>query len=304
MSYQILSLDGGGVFGALTAVFIDKLLIKFPKLVENSDMITGTSIGATVGLLLAKEVPIKEIISIFPEASENVFRRGCLRFGLGLAGVKAFYSNQYLKNLVTKYFGDMKLGDLKKKVLIPAFKLDNNKTPRHWKAKFFHNFEGEDNDSQIKIVDALMSSMAAPAFFPVYNNMVDGSLVENNPSMCAVAQTQDVRAKIEPRPKLNDLRVFSLGRESGDRFVEGDNLDWGYIKWIKPMIHIALDRDSRVIHYQVEKLLGSKYYRISPDVAELGCQIDSWEGVPDLIKFAEKYDLTEAENWLTLNWNN
>jgi len=302
--YRILSLDGGGVFGSLSIVLIDRLVKKFPDFIKNTDFIAGTSIGGIVACLIAKEIPLSEIKVIFPGVAEHIFVRNTYRAVLSSLGLKAFYSNENLKKILDHYFGNTVLGDLKKKVLVPAFLLDNKAKHRHWKAKFFHNFDGEDSDKKTKVVDVLMATTAAPVFFPVYKDMVDGSLVENNPSMCAISQTQDQRAKIDPRPKFEDIVLLSMGREGSNRYLEGEDLDWGYWRWINPMIKIALDRDARVVHYQTDKLLGSRYFRLAPILPEsLMGDIDAWEIVPDLMKFAEKVDLSNSEQWLKGYWS-
>lgn len=302
--YKILSFEGGGVYGGLTIGIIENLLKKFPKLIKDADLITGTSIGATIGLMLAKGISCRQIKTIFPKASKEIFERDTYRSFLSTVGFKAFYPNENLKKYAEAYFGKMTLGELKKKVLVPAFNLDNKSEPRHWKAKFFHNFESDDSDKDVKIVDIILATTAAPVFFPTHGTYADGSLVENNPAICAVAQTQDERMKIDPRPKFDEVVVFSLGRQNPSRYVEGENLDWGYFKWIGPMINIALDRDSSVIDYQCRKLLKDRYYRVAPTVPkELDQRIDTWSLVPELLTHAAMVDLSEAEEWLQKKWN-
>lgn len=304
--YKILSLDGGGVYGSLTIVIIERLLKKYPKLIENADLITGTSIGGVIGLMLAKGISCQEIKSIFPKAAEEIFTRDTCRMLGSLAGMKAFYSNKNLKKEAEKYFGNTTLGELNKKVLVPAFNLDNqDDIARHWSAKFFHNFDGYgyDFDQKVKVVDVIMATTAAPVFFPTYENYIDGSVVENNPSICAIAQTQDERIKLEPRPKFEELLLYSIGRSNPRRYVEGNNLDWGYFNWINPMINIALDRDASVVDYQAAKLMRERYHRTAPLLPEeLDQKIDAWDIVPSLLSFAEQIDISDTEKWLEKNW--
>lgn len=300
--YKILSLDGGGVYGSLTVVILQRLLEKHPKLIDNCDLIAGTSIGAAIGLLLANGVPPKEVRGIFPEAAQCIFERDTYRAVSSSVGFQAYYPGTNLKKIIGRYFDKMTLNQLGKKVLVPTFDLDNGKKPRHWKAKFYHNFEGDDSDGNEKIIDILMATTAAPVFFPTYGRMVDGCLVESNPAMCAIAQTQDERMHIDPRPTLNEITLLSLGRGNPSRFVEGQNLDWGFVQWMQSMTLIALDRDSTVVHYQSSKLLNKRYHRIAPEVPEkLDTQIDRWDLVPKLLEFADKIDLSSTEEWLKKN---
>lgn len=303
MVYRVLSLDGGGTYGGMTCVILSRLMKKFPNFVEKIDLIAGTSIGAMLGLMLAKNIGVEEIKQIFPVAAKKIFAKSFFRTMLAKLGLCAFYDNENLRKVLEKYCGDTTMKELDKRFFVTAFDLDNESNPRHWKAKFFHNFDGEDSDGDKKVIDVLLASTAAPIFFPIYNNMVDGSVVENNPSMCAVAQTQDLRAAIFPRPTLKEIALLSIGREGCSCYVEGKSLDWGYLSWLKPITQMIMDRDSRVIHYQVEKLLNNNYFRISPSLKpEWENKIDTWEIVPDLMKFAEGLDLTEAEKWVEEKW--
>ena len=301
--YRILSLDGGGVYGGTTCVILSRLMEKFPKFVDKIDLIAGTSIGAMLGSLLAKNIGVEEIKEIFPDAAKEIFTKKLFRNIFARLGLCAFYTNDNLRKVLEKYCGDIRMKDLDKRFLVTAFDLDNESEPRHWKAKFFHNFDGEDSDGDTKVIDVLLASTAAPVFFPSYNNMIDGSVVENNPSMCAVAQTQDLRAKINPRPKLEEIALLSIGREGCGCYVKGKSLDWGYFSWLGPILQIAMDRDSRVVHYQTKKLLNSNYHRISPTLKpEWENRIDAWEIVPDLMKYTEDFDLTDAEKWVEEKW--
>ncbi|NIQ15696.1 MAG: hypothetical protein GTO02_15245 [Candidatus Dadabacteria bacterium] len=303
MVYRILSLDGGGIYGGATCVFLSRLIKKFPNFADKIDLIAGTSIGAMLGSMLAKNIDVEEIKQIFPGAAKEIFAKDFFRNIFASLGLCAFYTNDNLRKVLEKYCGDVKMKDLEKRFIVTAFDLDNESDPRHWKAKFYHNFEGEDSDGDKKVIDVLLASTAAPVFFPTYNNMIDGSVVENNPSMCAVAQTQDERANLNPRPKLGEIALLSIGREGCDCYVEGDSLDWGYFKWIRPILQIAMDRDSRIVHYQTKMLLNDNYHRISPLLKpEWENRIDAWEIVPDLMEFAEGYDLSDVEKWVEEKW--
>jgi hypothetical protein len=51
--YRILALDGGGVRGIITAVILQRLVGVFPGLVDNVDLIAGTSTGGLLACLMA-----------------------------------------------------------------------------------------------------------------------------------------------------------------------------------------------------------------------------------------------------------
>ena len=54
---------------------------------------------------------------------------------------------------------------------------DRDDRQRMWKPKFFHNFEGEDSDGHLGVVDVALSTSAAPTYFPSYGGYIDGGVV-------------------------------------------------------------------------------------------------------------------------------
>lgn len=52
-SYKILSLDGGGVRGVITAVILQRLMEVFPDLLKDVDLVAGTSTGGLLALIIA-----------------------------------------------------------------------------------------------------------------------------------------------------------------------------------------------------------------------------------------------------------
>lgn len=52
-AFRILSLDGGGVRGALTTVILQRIIAEVPTFMDNVDLIAGTSTGGLIGLMLA-----------------------------------------------------------------------------------------------------------------------------------------------------------------------------------------------------------------------------------------------------------
>ena len=237
--YRILSLDGGGIYGTLQAVLLERIFAAMPNFLDHTDLIAGTSIGGVIALTLAKPLPPSQIRELFQSNAKKVFTGTVTRKAGSWVGLKAKYDNTALEKVLKSYFGDMVLGNLKKHVLVPSFELSQHgRQPQQWRAKFFHNIPGNDSDNEERVVKVGMATSAAPIYFPSYQNYLDGAFVENNPSACAVAQTQDERNKI-PRPGLSEIRLFSLGRNSTNHHLDGFNHDWGWAKWIQPVVDMS-----------------------------------------------------------------
>jgi uncharacterized protein len=301
--YRILSLDGGGVYGTIQAVLLERLCSAKPDFFDKIDLIAGTSIGGVIALSLAKPMPPTLIRGLFETHAKEVFAHGYVRMVASGIGLQARYTSKNLKKVLESYYGNTTLGDLKKHVLVPAFELSQVRAKnQQWRAKFFHNIPGPDSDAKTQTVDVAMATSAAPIFFPTYGNYLDGGLVENNPSACALAQTQDHRNQV-PKPALEDIRLFSMGRNAVNHYLAGANHDYGWLRWMRPIVEICLDRDSTVVHYQMEKLLNQQYFRLAPTLdASLEQGIDNWEDVPGLVAFSNSIDLTPTLAWLKENW--
>jgi uncharacterized protein len=211
--FRILSLDGGGIRGILTAVLLDRLQKEYPALLnvrpDAITLIAGTSTGGILALGLADGLTPAQIRDLYVVNGRSIFdatwTRDIRDLG-GLAGSK--YDNSNLKQVLQQTFGGKKLDDLKTRVLIASFHLDDeDPTARSWKPKFFHNFPGPDSDGAAMVVDVAMETSAAPTYFPSYNGYVDGGVVANNPSMAALAQALDSRNGPEDRAALSDSQA-------------------------------------------------------------------------------------------------
>jgi len=308
--FRVLALDGGGIRGVLTAVLLDRLQQGYPKLLaDRPDMITlyaGTSTGGILALGLADGLTPAQVRDLYVVNGKSIFDSSWARDVTdvgGLAGSK--YDNQELKKVLAETFGARKLGDLRRRVLIASFRLDNEASdPKEhsWSPKFFHNFPGPDSDADALIADVAMETSAAPTYFPTYNGYIDGGVIANNPGMAALAQALDGRNKPEERAaSLEDLMLLSIGTGAALQYITGRNLDWGDAQWIKPLISIMMDGSVGVADFQCRQLLGARYQRVEP-VFPPGTAIamDDVGRVVDLINCAQAFDLTSALEWLNL----
>jgi hypothetical protein len=71
--FRILCLDGGGVRGVLEAALLERLYVAFPTLIENVDLIAGTSTGGMLAGLLAAGYSPRHCKSIFAHHASDVF---------------------------------------------------------------------------------------------------------------------------------------------------------------------------------------------------------------------------------------
>jgi patatin-like phospholipase/acyl hydrolase len=287
----------------LTAALLERLEEGAPGFLEEVDLIAGTSTGGILALGLASGMTPTEARELYERLGEHVFRDSfwdnLKDFGQARG---AQYSNRYIKDELRLQFGSLKLSELKKRVIISSFDLDNEATGfgkvRSWKPKYFHNFPGEDSDGHETVVDIALRTSAAPTFFPVYQGYVDGGVISNNPSMCALAQSLQPETG---KQKLRDIRLLSVGTGYNPKFVIAEEEDWGFVQWAPHVISLMMEGSMGLADYQCKQLLQNHYLRINP-VLPVPVGLDGLDQVPMMKSLAVQFDLQDARAWLKRNF--
>lgn len=321
---RILAFDGGGIRGVISLVLLRRLLREDPDLLRRADVLAGTSTGALIALGLASGRTPEELLAFYLAKGPEVFymdRRAGGR--LPLLRCRAPIPNRRLAAEVRAVVGEATtLGELPVRVVLPAFDLDNAtdapaferppKGQRRWKAKVFHNFPGEDSDGDRPVWKVAMYASAVPAIFPAVDGFIDGGVFATNPSMVALAQTQD-RRNAGGNPPLGEVRVLNLGTGETPRYVPGRDLDWGLLRYGTRLVGILQDGVSDTSAYQVKQMIGARFHRLSPPLGEagaIGFADASRASLERLVAVAEAAELTErfqgvstgTAAWLREHW--
>jgi len=297
--YRILSLDGGGLRGVLTAKLLERLETAHPGFLSQVDLFAGTSTGGVLALGLALGRSPWDMGQLYTGAAEKVFADSVwddIRDLGKLTG--ADYSNRPLKQAILDLVGEITLGDLPKRVLISSFQLDNNPhtsgVPRTWKAKFFHNFPSPHSDAHEKVVDIALRTGSAPTYFPIYQGYVDGGVVVNNPSMCALAQALHPETGGQ---KLEEVTLLSSGTGIISIYLTEKDADWGLAQWAPHLLSIMIEGGVGVADYQCRQILGDRYLRIDP-VLPISMGMDDLAQIPIMQELGQLEDLRTAIDWL------
>ena len=308
--FHILSFDGGGVRGLLSTVLLEQLDARVPGWRTKVDLLAGTSTGGIIALGLAKGLTPTELRNFYYYKSPEIFGDSLWDDLRDLGGITgAEYGIRNLKKNVEAVFGRTRLQDLGKRVLISSFDLDNeSKDPmkRRWKPKFFHNYAGPDSDGSQRASDVALFTSAAPTFFPSVSGYIDGGVVANNPSMAAVAQTQDKRARMRSRPSIDEIVLLSVGTGEVLSFEPGARHDWGFAQWVQPLVKLMLDGTLGVPDYQCQQILGKRYQRLNytfPPGREI--ELDEYEKRDRLVDIGENHmgpELSRTARWLKREW--
>lgn len=299
VKYRILSLDGGGIRGLITAILLERLEAQVPGFLSKIDLFAGTSTGGILALGLASGKTPTEAAQLYTVYGSKVFADSLFDEIRDLGTlIGADYSIEPLKEALTEQFGGQKLDDLPKKVLISAFDLDNNEQDpaklRTWKAKFFHNYPGPDSDGMNSVVDVALYTAAAPTYFPIYQGFIDGGVVAANPSVCGLAQALHAPTGGQ---KLADIVLLSLGTGHNPRFLEVQDGDWGLVQWAPHMVNLALEGSSNLADYQCRQILGPRYHRANP-ILPYPISMDRYDKMPLMTQVANEFDLSDTIAWL------
>jgi patatin-like phospholipase/acyl hydrolase len=298
--FNILSLDGGGIRGLLSCKLLERLERLYPGYLEKVNLFAGTSTGGILALGLAAGLSPAEIGDLYQKDGTKIFSKNIWdKVGDIDRFYYADYKNNALEEALKNKFGGLRLGDLKKKVLISSFRLDSGSVTkmgvRSWKPKFFQNFDDDPSDCDQTVVDVALRTSAAPTYFPVYQGFADGGLVANNPSMCAVAQALD---KNTGKQKLNKITLLSIGTGVLPKFVKGFNENWGYLQWAPHLITIMIDGVSGVADYQCRQLLGPRYLRLDV-LFDRDIGLDNVDEMSYLVQLADREEINETQKWFS-----
>src|ERR1019366_7887011 len=204
---KILSLDGGGIRGALTLGYLKKLedglKAKIPdqpdfRLCDYFDLIGGTSTGSIIAASLAIGKTVDEITKLYMDLGGKIFgeKRNWWNPMETMKWLKANYSYKAMEDGLKFAYGDLTLGskELKTGLCIVAKRADTNSIwplINHPNGKFFDSDLGKNKN--IPLWQAVRASSAAPTYFApqmisVMEDQqaafIDGGLsMANNPSL-------------------------------------------------------------------------------------------------------------------------
>lgn len=172
---KILSLDGGGIRGALTLGYLKKiediLKEKFPgkpdfRLCDYFDLIGGTSTGAIIAASLAIGKTVDEIKDLYMDLGGKIF--GEKNNWWDFNRLKATYNFRPMEEGLKQAFGDIKLGgeEIKTGLCIVAKRADTNSIwplINHPLGSFYRSTQG--NNADLELWRVVRASTAAPTYF-------------------------------------------------------------------------------------------------------------------------------------------
>lgn len=226
---RILSIDGGGIKGALPAGFLMQVEeATGERIVDHFDLIVGTSTGGIIAIGLGLGIPAAEILSLYRQDGPAIFGglpkpgEGASRLDRAAAWVREAarrkfrrarnigapkHDSEALRAALVKVLGERCLGESLTRLVIPAYNADL-RTVCVLKTSHHERFEV---DWKMRAVDAALATAAAPTYFRAHElpngaRLVDGGVWANNPIGLAVVEAVGVLGW-----DRSALRVLSLG---------------------------------------------------------------------------------------------
>ncbi len=176
---RILALDGGGIRGAFTLGYLQRIEDILRKqhgndpnfrLCDYFDLIGGTSTGAIIAACLAVGNDVATIKKMYMDLGGKIFgRKYNLLNPFQIADrLKAGYDSKPMKEELKRFFGDITLGSdkIKTGLCIVAKRADRNSVwplLNHPKGKYYNSKDGTNN--AIPLWQAVRASTAAPSYF-------------------------------------------------------------------------------------------------------------------------------------------
>lgn len=241
-SVKILSIDGGGIKGLVVLKQLEffEHISKKP-IYKHFDIITGTSTGGIIAVLLSLGYPAKSIRELYEIHGEKIFNKKPLRLGL----LRPKYSDEYFNEVISRYLKDYKLSDCKTDIVIPAYNITKNRLDIFTK----YDVDAVASKNNSKLFDIVRSTASAPSYFKAHkiddNYFVDGGLLVNNPTEIAFLEAL--------KQGYNNFQMlsFSTGRtevKHKRRLIFG-----GKVQWVFPLVKIFLNEQCKMTDYRLKR---------------------------------------------------
>lgn len=289
---RILSLDGGGIRGLVTCRWlegVESALAAAGKgdLRGSFDLFAGSSTGAMIACALgiglspaqAAELYLQHRHAIFPGLARRLWSRLGRAFELGPSAPR--YDGRGLERVLRDVFGDARLGDLARPTLVTAYDTIARRPV------VFKSFKPEHADLPVR--EVCRASAAAPTYFPAHgmtfegrlHALIDGGVVANNPTACAIAEALRKDRRVY---RSADLVVLSVGSGERNRPIDlASAREWGALEWAIPIIDVLFDASSDSVDYIAHQLVGDGYVRLQD---ELVVGLDDLDDTSDTNLFA------------------
>ena len=164
-----------------------------------------------------------------------------------------------------------------------------------------------------KVIDAIMSSAAAPVYFPAHdvpgtpggNAFIDGGVFANNPSTAALAALIGSGIVGEQGVPLSRVYLLSVGTGfNAHSYPPPDaRFPWGVASWLRPrqddgapafpIVSTVFDGTSQINDFTSRLMLGAaNYIRVNPELDQT-FSMDDCGAIPGMLAATERFMATD-----------
>ena len=306
--FKILACDGGGIRGLITAVILECLEQKLDQPLKNYfDLFAGTSTGSIIACAIARGIPTSQLrqfyiekgISIFPDMDPIFWWNNLIeKIKKGDPSLPLFPS-EGLESVLQEanIFDHDPFGSLPPTIVVSydtynrtavVFK-SNQPEFKHipiWEVcrcssaaptAFAGYILTEPNyiaslekDSQHSIISNPLPIKLPPEIKGV--PLIDGGVVANNPTLCAIAECIKMgrKGEIAESVSLDNILVASFGTgQLENRITPADAQTWGALDWLSitkgiPLLDVFSDGSADSVDYIATQLIDGGYDRYQP----------------------------------------
>ena len=314
---RILSLDGGGVRGAATLAFLERIEAQIEEiegrpvlLCDWFDLIGGTSTGAIIAAALALGYRVGDVRTFYEQLAPKIFKRSMLR----LSGWQAKFDARHLMQELSRIIGERTLdsADIRTGLCIVLKRMDtgsawivmNNPRSTFWDTPADGTFTG---NRHLPLANIVRASTAAPSFFdPELIDIapghppglfIDGGLTpHNNPSLLMLMTSVLPAFGLNWRLGPENLLIVSVGTGSFRPTMSSADAHKSSAMGLAIKSLAAMIAESQLLVLTLMTYFGDSpiAWPINSEIGDLG-QVTAETG--NLFRFL-RYDLKLEETWL------
>ncbi len=330
--FKILSIDGGGIRGVIPCKILEFIESQIGEsLADYFDLMAGTSTGGIISLGLSTKKPESlgtyspsDMLQLYKENGNAIFQKRKRDLVSRLGSIFKFseqltanpYDSANMEKLLTTYFEDKRLSEVKPDVLVTTYDIEVGK-PFYFSSRLAKSHHTQDNKEDFLIKEIARSTSAAPTYFEpsILKGapgdelvFVDGGVFANNPAILAFAEAKEL-FKISGSKAFNpvvqatddDLPFYmlSLGTGTSPKSISGkDAKNWRTAEWLNPLLSsVFMQSVAESTHYTMQHLLppyqdGSlRYQRFNMNIPEENSEMDdaSEQNIDQLCEIADAY---------------
>lgn len=308
---RILSLDGGGLRGIISAIILKNMTDLLKEHLDNLDrdsnesyddvclyrsfdIVAGTSTGALLTAALtrpAEDKPLdtgsssSELIEIYKKHGSRVFPPSV--FMNNWSGVK--YDSKGFDDVLKQYLGDYTLSQALTRVIIMSYDMISQK-PVIFDSQKSASFIKPDYSMRV----VCHASAAAPTYFGALDGvsdaerdsilLVDGGIVANNPSLIALMEAQ----KSYPPGTIYHVLSIGTGFNLQPQKLEGLR-NAGVIQWATKITPVMMQANSDIAEILMQNNPSVRFKRIQVDLPREYMAMDKQENLHDLERLARSF---------------